>query len=303
MEVSLIILCIILGAAALFSIIHSLLLKRQIRDIIRQNHFIQNEDTNLPITAAMPDKEVEDLIESINALLETHRQFEIRMTQANRSFKNSITSISHDLRTPLTSASGYIQMLQDFDLPEETRAEYLEIVQQRIQAVRKLLDQLFEFARIEAEELVLAEEPVNLGNVLRDTLALFYNDFCSQDSEPEIQIPDDPFIVTGDADAFKRIFSNILSNALTHGEGHFSIKAVLADCAVNITFENSTHSITPDDLPCIFDRFYTTDVSRSRKTTGLGLSIAKRLATRMGGSISASLDDDVFGIHLQFSLK
>ena len=243
------------------------------------------------------------LIESINTLLETHRQFEIRMTQANRSFKNSITSISHDLRTPLTSASGYIQMLQDFDLPEETRAEYLEIVQQRIQAVRKLLDQLFEFARIEADELVLAEEPVNLGNVLRDTLALFYNDFCSQDSEPEIQIPDDPFIVTGDADAFKRIFSNILSNALTHGEGHFSIKAVLADCAVNITFENSTHSIIPDDLPCIFDRFYTTDVSRSRKTTGLGLSIAKRLATRMGGSISASLDNDVFGIHLQFSLK
>ncbi len=88
MEVSLIILCIILGAAALFSIIHSLLLKRQIRDIIRQNHFIQNEDTNLPITAAMPDKEVEALIESINTLLETHRQFEIRMTQANRSFKN-----------------------------------------------------------------------------------------------------------------------------------------------------------------------------------------------------------------------
>ena len=145
--------------------------------------------------------------------------------------------------------------------------------------VRKLLDQLFEFARIEADELVLAEEAVNLGNVLRDTLALFYNDFCSQDSEPEIQIPDDPFVVTGDTDAFKRIFSNILSNALTHGEGHFSIKAVLTDGAVNITFENRTHSITPDDLPCIFDRFYTTDVSRSRKTTGLGLSIAKRLAT------------------------
>ncbi|WP_195267894.1 HAMP domain-containing sensor histidine kinase [Eubacterium sp. 1001713B170207_170306_E7] len=303
MEAPLIIFCTILGAAALIAVTHILLLKKQLRDIIRQNHFIQNEDTNLPITAAMPDKEVEALIESINTLLETHRQFEIRMTQANRSFKNSITSISHDLRTPLTSASGYIQMLQDFDLPEETQAEYLEIVQQRIQAVRKLLDQLFEFARIEADELILAEEPVNLGNVLRDTLALFYNDFCSQDSEPEIQIPDDPFIVTGDADAFKRIFSNILSNALTHGEGRFAIKAELKSNTVDITFKNSTHSITPDDLPCIFDRFYTTDASRSRKTTGLGLSIAKRLAARMGGSIDASLEDDVFGIHLQFSLK
>ncbi len=211
MEVSLIILCIILGAAALFSIIHSLLLKRQIRDIIRQNHFIQNEDTNLPITAAMPDKEVEALIESINTLLETHRQFEIRMTQANRSFKNSITSISHDLRTPLTSASGYIQMLQDFDLPEETRAEYLEIVQQWIQAVRKLLDQLLNLRASRRMSWFLPRNQTNLGNVLRDTLALFYNDFCSQDSEPEIQIPDDPFIVTGDADAFKRIFSNILA--------------------------------------------------------------------------------------------
>lgn len=89
METSLMILCIILGGAALFSVIHCLLLKRQIRDIIRQNHFIQNEDTNLPITAAMPDKEVEALIESINALLETHRLFEIRMTQANRSFKTA----------------------------------------------------------------------------------------------------------------------------------------------------------------------------------------------------------------------
>lgn len=303
MEAPLMILCALLGAAALFAIAHIFLLKRQIRDIIRQNHFIQNEDTNLPITASIPDKEIEALIESINALLETHRQFEIRMTQANRSFKNSITSISHDLRTPLTSASGYIQMLQDFDLPEETRTEYLQIVQQRIQAVRQLLDQLFEFARIEADELELSEDPVNLGNVLRDTLALFYNDFCRQNSDPEIQIPDDPFMVTGDADAFKRIFSNILSNALTHGEGCFAIRAEGLDKTVNITFENTTHSITPDDLPHIFDRFYTTDASRSRKTTGLGLSIAKSLTVRMGGSIHASLADDLFGIHLQFPLK
>lgn len=303
MEFILILFCILLGLGFIFILLRLFLIKRQLRDIIKQNQFIQKEKTNLPITSSILNKEIKDLIISINDLLETHRQFELKMTQANKSFKNSITGISHDLRTPLTSASGYIQMLQDYELPEEKKAEYLQIISQRVQIVRRLLDQLFEFARIEANEMILSEDPINLGNVLRDTLVLFYNDFGAKKNEPHIQIPDTPFIVIGDADAFKRIFSNILSNAITHGEGPFCINTDVFENKVIISIDNTSHSITQKDLPHVFERFYTTDTSRSRKTTGLGLSIAKSLTQKMGGTIGAVLIDSTFKIQLEFELK
>ena len=165
-----------------------------------------------------------------------------------------------------------------------------------------LLDQLFEFARIEADELKLNCRNTDIHSVLRDVVASYYGDFEQKKCVPHIVIPNSPAIIWGDPDALARIFSNVVYNALVHGEGNYQITAALEEAQTVITVKNASSSIQQEDIPHLFDRFYTTDQSRTKKTTGLGLAIAQRLVTRMGGQISASLQNGIFAIQIVFPI-
>lgn len=293
------ILLLLLASGVLFLLLY--LHKKQLRDLKRQIDFIRDQDTNSRLTAGYPSRDVCALVESVNQALIRHRDMELLLRKMNRNFRETITSISHDLRTPLTSATGYLQLMQTPSLPEEKKMEYCHIVEERVQSVKKMLEQLFEFARIEANELNLTMEEVNLNNLLRDVVSMFYNDFSSRDSEPDIRIPDVPYLIQGDKDALKRVFNNIIHNSLVHGEGDFVISSRLSEIGnYCLEFSNRTHTITEKDADQIFERFYTTDQSRTRKTTGLGLSIAKKLTEMMGGHISARLEGEVFTICIVF---
>ena len=216
-------------------------------------------------------------------------------------FRDTITSLSHDLRTPLATANGYIQLLQEQDLTGEQK-EYATIAGERISAVKLLLDQLFEFARIEADELKLNCRNTDIHSVLRDVVASYYGDFEQKKCVPYIVIPNPPAIIWGDPDALTRIFSNVVYNALVHGEGNYQITAAIEEAQTVITIKNASSSIQQEDIPHLFDRFYTTDQSRTKKTTGLGLAIAQRLVTRMGGQIVASLQNGIFAIQVVFPI-
>lgn len=207
----------------------------------------------------------------------------------------------NDLRTPLATANGYIQLLQEQDLTGEQK-EYATIAGERISAVKLLLDQLFEFARIEADELKLNCRNTDIHSVLRDVVASYYGDFEQKKCVPYIVIPNPPAIIWGDPDALTRIFSNVVYNALVHGEGNYQITAAIEEAQTVITIKNASSSIQQEDIPHLFDRFYTTDQSRTKKTTGLGLAIAQRLVTRMGGQIVASLQNGIFAIQVVFPI-
>lgn len=183
------------------------------------------------------------------------------------------------------------------------KQEYITVIKSRITAVKKLLDQLFEYSRIEANELTINCEKVNLNNILRDTISMFYDDFIKKNSEPNIEITDKAFMIYGDYDALKRVFENIINNAIIHGDGNFFIRSFEKDNKYYIEFKNHTNNITEEDISQIFERFYTTDKSRNRKTTGLGLSIAKKLISKMGGDIRAWYKNDIFGIIINFKIN
>lgn len=274
--------------------------RRQVRALKRQMDFLKQTDTNLQLSTTLTFRDVDALAASINEALERHRRTEQTLLRVSRNYKDTITSISHDLRTPLTSASGYLQMLRSPDIPAKKREQYLRVVDRRIGAVRKLLDQLFEFARIEADELILEPKRLQVNNVLRDAVSLFYDDFCQKDASPSLDIPDGSPVIFADQDALRRVFENILQNALVHGDGGYRICSESTASGCRIRFENATHTIEEADLAHIFDRFYTTDRSRSRRTTGLGLSIAKKLTERMGGTIGAALEASTFVITVTF---
>lgn len=273
--------------------------KKQISHIKEELSFLETEESNYKLTSYCKIGKTEEVIQCINRLLAQDREEENRLKRENRVYRESITSISHDIRTPLTSAKGYLQMMQKETLPEEKRLEYIKIVERRLDNLTDMLNQLFEYARIEAGELKLEPEIINAGNVFAETISLFYEDFLKKDCEPQVHITENPCKINADKHAFVRIVENLIKNALVHGTGGYEFSLIKEKEHCIICVSNLTETVENQDIDQIFDRFYTTDKSRSRKTTGLGLAIVKRFAMQMGGDANANLEGKRFSIQVR----
>lgn len=268
--------------------------EKQIRHLVEELEFLEETGAKGLLTSAWPVGETERLISCMNRILGQNRLAVERLSSENESYRQSITGISHDIRTPLTSVKGYVQMLSNPKVGLEKREEYQKIIGDRLEDLTGLLDQLFEYARIEAGELHLEMESLNVCGLFAETAAMFYEDFLEKGCEPEVVIPSKPCYVRADRCALTRMIENLVKNALVHGTGDYRLSLSREGERVRICISNRTESIEERDLERIFDRFYTTDRSRSRRTTGLGLAIVKELAGQMGGSAKAYLEDGIF---------
>lgn len=276
--------------------------RKQMKHMSEQLSLLEKEDTNLQVTSFCHIGKTEDVIEATNRVLARYRETEGALKKVNRTYKESITSISHDIRTPLTSAKGYIQMLQNEDLPEDKKLEYTRIVEHRLDDVTGMLNQLFEYARIEAGEMQLEPEVLNAGNLFAETISMFYEDFLKKGCEPEVEITQTPCRIFADKHAFTRIIENLIRNALVHGTGEYRLVLAQEANQMVLCVSNRTDSIEKQDIERIFERFYTTDQSRSRKTTGLGLAIVKQFTEQMGGAAEASLKEECFTVEIRMPL-
>ena len=274
----------------------------QMRHMLDELYFLENNDTNSLLTSRIAVGSTQAVILAVNHLLARYRENERRLLRENKIYRESITSISHDIRTPLTSAKGYLQMLQRQNVSEEKKAQFLSTVVRRLDHLNNMLNQLFEYARIEAGELALEPEELNVGNLFAETISLFYNDFVQKGFVPEIDIAKKPCKIYADRNALVRIMENLIRNALVHGIGGFWFSVRVTEQQAVIGVSNLTDSIESYELDSIFDRFYTTDHSRSRRTTGLGLAIVKQFAQQMGGSVQATLEEGRFTVQVMLPL-
>lgn len=272
----------------------------QIKHIKDELVMLDKEDTNYRLSSCCHIGKTEDMIEELNMVLDRYRKALRLLENDNRLYKESITSISHDIRTPLTSAKGYVQMLSGGAISEEKQKLYIEKIEKRIDDVTDMLNQLFEYTRVEAGELEFIMEKINLNNVFTETLSMFYDDFVAKSCEPVIDVTETPCYIYADKHAVTRIIENLIKNALVHGTGGYCISLTAENEQCIIRISNRTDTLEKRDMDRLFDRFYTTDQSRSRKLTGLGLAIVKRFATQMGGSTKAFLEDDRFTIEVLF---
>ena len=253
-----------------------------------------SSDTNQLITVSSSDKHVRHLASEIARQLAELRSQRRKYISGDRELKEAVTNISHDLRTPLTAICGYLELIEVEELTDSAK-RYVDQIANRTEALKTLTEELFRYSVISSVS-DLSYENVNVGRVLEDSLISFYAAFEQKNITPQISLSDSLIVRSLDKSALSRIFSNIVSNAIKYSDGDFSV--TLSDTG-EITFSNTASELSSVDVGKLFDRFYTVD--SARKSTGLGLSIAKLLTERMDGCISADYKGDTLSITLAFT--
>ena len=286
---------IILSISLISLLAAHILYRRQIKKICRRLAFIREHNTNMQLYSDLDFKELNRLESEINNIIEKSRSDSLSAKQSEDSLKETIANISHDIRTPLTSLDGYFQLLSDSESKEE-RQRYIGIISSRISSLKNMLEELFTYTKLQNEAYVLSLEDVNFSKSVCDALFSFYDDFTAAGIEPVTDFTDEKLIVNGNAEALSRIIRNILKNALEHGTDELKLKLESRDGQAVFSCSNRTPHPEEIDINRVFARFYRSDSSRSRTSTGLGLAIAKGLAEKMNGTATASLDGDFFTV-------
>lgn len=253
-----------------------------------------SSDTNQLITVSSSDRHVRHLASEISRQLTELRRQRRQYINGDRELKEAVTNISHDLRTPLTAICGYLELLDAEEMTDNTK-RYVEQISNRTEALKALTEELFRYSVVSSVS-DLSYEKVNLGRVLEDTLISFYGAFEQNNIIPSISLPDSVIMRTLDRSALSRIFGNIVSNAVKYSDGDF---AVTMSDAGEITFSNTARELSSVDVGKLFDRFYTVDTAR--RSTGLGLSIAKLLTDRMNGRITYDYKNYILSITVYFA--
>lgn len=287
--------CIVLAVILVFVLVRHLHFFWQIKSINEQIEFIHTHETNKIVTGEYRNGSITDLINNINAL---SRQCSILKTQCltnESNMKETITNISHDIRTPLTSLSGYFQLMCQYNSSAE-REKYSKIISQQISILQEMLEELFTYAKLSSQSYEITSEKCCINQILRDMVLSFYQEFKNANITPDISISEKPIYIWANDTALRRVFQNVLKNVIEHGGKFVCISLIEMNSVIEITFHNDILHDTDIDTARVFDRFYKSDKARSSLSTGLGLSIAKELLDKMNGDISANVNDNIFEI-------
>ena len=251
------------------------------------------EDTNTLLSLPCRDKELRRLAASLNEELRLLRKERLRYQQGDRELKEAVVNVSHDLRTPLTALSGYVELLKGEHLSPAGQ-RYLSQIEDRAQAMQAMTEELFRYS-LAAEETALTLEPVDLRAAVEEALLSFYGAFQQKGVVPQLSLPQGPVTRQLDKAALSRVLGNILTNALKYSPGELAV--ALSPAGV-LTFSNPAPDLDPVSAGRLFHRFYT--VESSAQSTGLGLSIARELTQRLGGTISARWESGRLQVELTF---
>ncbi len=257
--------------------------KIEIKNIEKSFSEIINLDTNNLITVKTGSKDINKLVNSLNKNLKNLRKLELEYRNGNSELKSSITNISHDMRTPLTAISGYIDLIKD-EKNDIKKKEYLEIIERKTNDLIYLTENLFDFAKTVDVGEKLEKENCIINEILEETLANYYTIFKEKNIIPEIDICEEKIYRNVNKNSIIRIFENILSNASKYSDGDLKIKL---DKTGRITFSNKASLLDLASVQRIFNRYFTLENGKG-KSNGLGLSIAKQLVELNKGKIFAN---------------
>lgn len=278
--------------AALFFFIRWYRLRKALKYTDRElTEITADMDANRLLKQEEPDRELGKLLITINGLLKEIREERNSFEKRERDFQRQIESISHDLRTPLTSMSGYLKIIGRDRLTAEDE-ENLDTAIRKTELLKRLIAQFYDYSRLTAQDLVLKKEEVDVTRLLRETLANDYQMLTKKNLNVLADIPETPIFATANEEGLERIFMNLVQNAVRYAASALEIRLTREKEGICVRFANDTRDLTQEEADQIFQRFYTGEQSRTRGSTGLGLTVSKSLAERMGGTLTAHLGED-----------
>ena len=290
----LLLLCIVLAITVFILGIKLFLIRKAAIEICDEFSEKLKSDTNTLISISTDDKIMCYLTKNINIQLKELRLQRLRYMQGDLELKNAVTNISHDLRTPLTAISSYLDLL-DKEEKNETIERYIGIIKNRTETLIQLTEELFRYSIITSPNNNIKLEPVSVNRILEDSILQFYATLQERGITPSINITEKKVVRNLSSVELSRIFSNILSNAVKYSDGDLNV--TLTDNGI-IQFSNTAFNLNDVQVERLFDRFYT--LENARKSTGLGLSISKILVEQMNGTISAIYENEKLNISIEF---
>lgn len=299
---------VLLGIMA-FSVTFLLLQERSVAYIGRISDAVRNisEGDLNTMVEVVGDDEFSSMAENLNKMVEDIRRLMDKEREAERTKNELITNVAHDLRTPLTSIIGYLELLSGNTppLPPEIQKKYIDIAYGKSKRLEKLIEDLFGFTKLNYGKISMRVAKVDIIKLLGQLLEESYPNFSSKNLSYELQSNVPAKVITADGNLLARLFDNLINNAIKYGaEGKRVLVKVhaLAE-TVQVSVTNYGYVIPAEELPMIFDKFYRVEQSRSSHTggTGLGLAIVKNIVDMHGGDITvkSDLNGTVFTVTLK----
>ena len=301
--ISFVFLACIIGVCV-YLILHFSLKKQQKKLISKTAEMIHDYmKKECDVSEVFPQEfsEISTQLVQIKADMERKEQYLKMETQKKNDL---ITYLAHDLKTPLTSVMGYLNLLEDApDMPLAQREKYTHIARKKAERLDSLIQEFFEITRYNLQNIVLEKENIDLYYMFMQMKEEFYPVLAQKGNKIELKMPED-LQVYGDADKLARVFNNIIRNAVaySYSSSIITIEGQKSSDGVNLFFRNQGKTIPKEKIARVFQKFFRIDEARSTDSAGagLGLAIAKEIVELHGGRISAvsEQEETVFQIVL-----
>ena len=292
-----VILMYVLFGILVFTVTFMILQEKSLRYITKISDAMQNiSEGDLNVTVEVEgDDEFSSMAANLNKMVEDLKELMDKERESERTKNELITNVAHDLRTPLTSIIGYLELLSgDVKLEPEIQKKYINIAYVKTKRLEKLIEDLFGFTKMNYGKLSMHVGQVDVVKLLSQLLEEFYPSFVDKNLSYELQSNVPVKVITADGNLLARLFDNLINNAIKYGADgkRIMVKLHADDEIVTVSVINYGYVIPADELPLIFNKFYRVEQSRSTNTggTGLGLAISKIIVDMHGGTITVTSD-------------
>jgi signal transduction histidine kinase len=289
-----------------FSIYFSLFTKKFSRYLNEITEGIKELSTG-NFNAVIPlreEDEFTDIARQLNRMAKDIKDIMEKERSVENEKNELITNVAHDLRTPLTSIIGYLDIVSNKELQPDLREKYIGIAYSKSKRLEKLIDDLFMYTKFEFGQVALRLDQVDIIKLMEQLLDEFYPSFCDNGLEYELKVSAKHIMVEADGNLLARAFANLIGNAIKYGKNGKNINISLDTTQTQIiaSIVNFGEIIPKKDIDKIFEKFYRVDSSRNTELggSGLGLAIAKNIITMHNGTIQvrSSLEGTVFAVTL-----
>ncbi|NFM73788.1 HAMP domain-containing histidine kinase [Clostridium botulinum] len=300
----------IIVGVVLFSMLYLMITYRKAKNfvaIIEETEIMANGDLDRVIRVNA-EGDIKNLAENINNISKQLKDITVAERNAQKTKNDLITNVSHDLRTPLTSIMGYLELIDNDQYKDEVALRYyVNIAYEKSKGLNLLIKDLFELTKMQNNTINLEKVDINLVELLGQVVAYFEYQFKSANMKSRINFSNDKLIVNADAGKLVRVFENLLSNAIKYGKDGYYVDVLtkLEENMAVIQIINYGQLIPTVDLPYIFDRFYRVEKSRNNKIggSGLGLAITKNIIELHEGTIKAYSNDNKIVFEIKLPIK